>query len=190
MFYESYRCCWGRGPRRGNLGPEKQRAQGHMTVRGKARLGPGSVATQGWKHEEGPGTPGAQRHSHPPSNFLTHPLLLLRGLVCTLQNFRAKWSTYFILWESTHIHFPSFSPSPTAFGIVTDFFKSKDLTREYKNISLAYWNGSLSVKIYNLIASQVLLMNSPHLKWARILNIFCNMLPFLLPTLLPLFLFL
>lgn len=196
---ESYRCCWGRGPRRGNLGPEKQRGFSKVTWQfvAKPGLGPGSVATQGWKHEWGTWYPWGST-SQPLLHQTSWPIPSAASgeacWVCTLQNFRAKWSTYFILWESTYIipfsyHFLLVLQH---FILSIDFLNQR-ISLENIKISLGLLNGSLRrQKIYNLIASQVLLMNSPHLKWARILNIFCNMLPFpsFLPLLFPLFLFL
>lgn len=145
---------------------------------------------------EGPGTPGAQPHSHSSVKLLDPSVLLLLERP-------AGYAPSRILEQMIHIFhfmrvnlyysiFLSFSPSSTAFYIVNRLFKSKDLTRKYKNIPRLL-NGSLC--IYNLNASQVLLMNGPHLEntvlsdqplplnWAWILNIFHNMLPSrLLPT--------
>ena len=107
-FVESYRCCWGRGPRRGNLGPEKQRGFCKVTWQfvAKPGLGPSSVATQGWKHEWGTWYPWGSM-SQPLLHQTSWPIPSAASgeacWVCTLQNFRAKWSTYFILWESTYI---------------------------------------------------------------------------------------
>lgn len=114
---------------------------------------------------EGPGTPGAQPHSHSSVKLLDPSVLLLLERP-------AGYAPSRILEQMIHIFhfmrvnlyysiFLSFSPSSTAFYIVNRLFKSKDLTRKYKNIPRLL-NGSLC--IYNLNASQVLLMNGPHLE--------------------------
>lgn len=87
---------------------------------------------------EGPGTPGAQPHSHSSVKRLDPSVLLLLERP-------AGYAPSRILEQMIHIFhfmrvnlyysiFLSFSPSPTAFYIVNRLFKSKDLTRKYKNI--------------------------------------------------------
>lgn len=111
--------------------------QGHKRVHGKARAQAWLCGNSRLKAEsmsEGPGTPGAR-----PQPLLCNSWPIPSAAsgeacwVCTLQNFRAN-GPCISFYESQPIlfHFPIIFS--TAFYIVTWLFKSKDLTREYKNI--------------------------------------------------------
>lgn len=166
---ESCPCYWGRGPRRGNLGPEKQRGLSKVTrgFMAKPGLRPGSVATQGWKLK------AWVRDLVPLGLDLSHSSVIIDPSLLLLLERPAGYAPSRILEQMVHVfHFMRInlyysiflSFSLQHFILSLDFLNQR-ISLENIKISLNLLNGILRrCKIYNLNASQVLLMNGPHLE--------------------------
>lgn len=131
---------WGRGPRRGNLGPEKQRgfSRSHDS---SWQSGLGALASCGnsrlktWVRDLVPLGPNAHSHFHQTSWPIPSAASGEACWVCKFSRILEPNGLYFILRRVNYIipFSHHFFPVPGIY-IVNRLFKSKDLTREYKNI--------------------------------------------------------
>lgn len=165
VFMESCPCCWGRGPRRGKLGPENQRLLPKVT-RGLMQSQGSGLALWELKAE-------SMRDRVPLGLDLSHSSVILHPSLLLLLERPAGNAPSRILEQMVHVfHFMRvnlyysifLSFSLQHFILPLDFLNQR-ISLENIKISLDLLNGILwRCKTYNLNASQVLLMNGPHLE--------------------------